>query len=122
MKRRALGILFFAFACAAVFVGCSRVERNETLTLVAGVDPEHPYLKKQIQFLAEALETIGYELKVEQHQSARCFELSNSGQVDGEIWRIEGIDTEFENLIRVPVAIWSHPELAFVKEEIALHD
>ncbi|MFC1796543.1 substrate-binding periplasmic protein [Pseudomonadota bacterium] len=49
-------------------------------------------------------------------------ELSNSGQVDGEIWRIEGLDAQYENLIRVPAAIWSHPELAFVNTDIKLDD
>ena len=120
MKCNLIGIALVACAIASVVSSCSRTDKAETLTLVTGVDPEHPYLKKQIQFLAATLEALNFELAVEQHQSAKCFELSNSGQVDGEIWRIYGIDAEFENLIRVPTAIWSHPELAFVKEDIEL--
>ena len=92
----------------------------DRLVLVTGVDPQHPYLSKQIEFLRMVLERVDYDLEIQQHQSARCFELSNSGQVDGEIWRIRGVDAQYPNLIRVPVALWSHPELAFVKDDIAL--
>lgn len=91
------------------------------IVLVSGVDPEHPYLRKQIQFLDEVLQSLDYQLEVQQHQSAKCFVLSNSGQVDGEIWRICGVDAEYKNLIRVPVSLWSHPELAFVKKDIELN-
>lgn len=91
---------------------------HQKLVLVSGVDPQHPYLRKQITFLAEVLKTMSYALEVQQYQSARCFELSNSGQVDGELWRILGVDADYPNLIRVPVALWSHPELAFVKDNL----
>ena len=47
-------------------------------------------MQKQIQFLEEVLETLNYDLEVRQYQSAHCLELSNSGQMDGELWRIEG--------------------------------
>lgn len=99
---------------------CFPTDNRQKLVLVVGVDPEHPYLSKQVQFLEEVLETLDCELEVQQFQSAHCLELSNSGQVDGEIWRIKGLETEYPNLIRVPVALWSHPELAFVKRDIEL--
>lgn len=92
------------------------------LVLVSGVDPQHPYLRKQIQFLEEVLKHLNYDLEVPQYQSAKCFELSNSGQVDGEIWRIRGVEAEYKNLVRVPVALWSHPELAFVKRDLKIKD
>lgn len=100
--------------------GCAPATTPEKLVLVVGVDPQHPYLRKHISFLREALASIDLELEVQRHQSARCFELSNSGQVDGELWRIHGIDAEYTNLVRVPVALWSHPELAFVKSDLEL--
>ncbi len=65
-------------------------------------------------------DSVGYELVVEKHQSQKCFELSNAGLVDGEMWRIEGVDRQYQNLVRVPTAIWAHPELAFVKGDIEL--
>lgn len=108
------------FACAFLF-GCSNTAKDR-LVLVTGADPEHPYLQKQIEYFYETLKPLGYELVVEMHQSQICFELSNSGEVDGEMWRIEGVEKTYPNLIRVPTAIWSHPELAFVKEDIELSD
>ena len=103
-----------------LMAACSSTDTSKRLVLAVGVDPEQPYLSKQVKFLKEVLETLDYELEVQQFQSALCLELSNSGQVDGEIWRIKGLDTEYQNLTRVPVAIWSHPELAFVKKDIEL--
>lgn len=100
--------------------GCSNPTSSETLVFVTGADPEHPYLQKQVEFLRVVLETLDYDLEVQRHQSAYCFELSNSGQVDGEMWRILGIEEEFTNLIRVPIGVWAHPELAFVKDDITL--
>ncbi|MDA7916826.1 transporter substrate-binding domain-containing protein [bacterium] len=100
--------------------GCAPATTPEKLVLVVGVDPQHPYLRKHISFLREVLASIDLELEVQRHQSARCFELSNSGQVDGELWRIHGIEAEYTNLVRVPVALWSHPELAFVQNDLEL--
>jgi len=100
--------------------GCSSSTTAEKLVLVTGADPEHPYLQKQVQYLTEVLKTLDYDLEVQKHQSALCFELSNSGQVDGEMWRIVGVERDYENLIRVPTAIWAHPELAFVMGDIQL--
>ncbi len=105
-----------------LLTACSPPDTSQKLVLVVGVNPEHPYLSKQVRFLEEVLETLDYELEVQQFQSAHCLELSNSGQVDGEIWRIKGVDTEYQNLVRVPVALWSHPELAFVKRDIELDE
>jgi hypothetical protein len=101
-------------------IGCSSQTTFEKLVLVTGADPEHPYLQKQVQFLTEVLKTLDYDLEDQRHQSAYCFELSNSGQVDGEMWRIIDIDIEYKNLIRVPLGVWAHPELAFVKKDIQL--
>lgn len=101
-------------------LGCSSSRTTEKLVLVTGADPEHPYLQKQISYLTEVLDSLSYELEVQRYQSAYCFELSNSGQVDGEMWRILGVDAEYQNLIRVPIGVWAHPELAFVKGDIVL--
>ncbi len=100
---------------------CSSPETKQ-LVLVTGADPEHAYLKKQVAFLSAVFESVGYELLVEKHQSQKCFELSNGGLVDGEMWRIKGVDRQYQNLVRVPTAIWAHPELAFVNGDIELED
>lgn len=120
IKSSQVTVLGILLALGMVLLGCAPSASREKLVLVSGVDPQHPYLSKQIEFLGEVLKTVDLDLEVQQHQSARCFELSNSGQVDGEIWRIRGVDAEFTDLVRVPVALWSHPELAFVKDDIAL--
>jgi polar amino acid transport system substrate-binding protein len=109
-----------AFALLLIVIGGCSSSQSEKLVLVTGADPGHPYLQKQVSYLTEVLDSLGYELEVQRHQSAYCFELSNSGQVDGEMWRILGVDAEYQNLIRVPTGVWAHPELAFVKGNIEL--
>ena len=106
--------LFLGSSCAS--------PESKQLVFVTGADPEHAYLKKQVAFLSAVFESVGYELRVEKHQSQKCFELSNGGLVDGEMWRIKGVDRQYQNLVRVPTAIWAHPELAFVKGDIELED
>ncbi len=112
--------MLYLMLVLGILPGCSSSSSPVKIILVSGVDPHHPYLAKQIKFLEEVFKTLNYKLEVQQYQSAHCFELSNSGEVDGEIWRIEGVDAEFKNLIRVPVPLWSHPELAFVKGDFEL--
>jgi polar amino acid transport system substrate-binding protein len=120
MKHTKTIFFFLLLPLFLLITGCSSSSTSDKLMLVTGADPEHSYLKKQVQFLTKVLKTLDYDLEVQRHQSAYCFELSNSGQVDGELWRILGVDEEYTNLIRVPTGIWAHPELAFVKGDIEL--
>ncbi len=120
MLFRPINMKFFSLLFALlVCVGCSSPEPKQ-LVMVTGADPDHAYLQKQVAFLSAVFESVGYGLVVEKHQSQKCFELSNAGLVDGEMWRIEGVDRQYQNLVRVPPAIWAHPELAFVKGDIDL--
>jgi hypothetical protein len=67
------------------------------------------------QVLHEAYYNIGFHIRVEPVPIARSLILSNKGYFDGELSRVEGIDKEFRNLLRVPVAINFIEAYAFIK-------
>jgi polar amino acid transport system substrate-binding protein len=55
--------------------------------------------------LREAYNNIGLQIQVERFPISRALIMANKGDLDGEVSRVEGIDKEFENLIRIPIAI-----------------
>jgi len=58
-----------------------------------------------IQVLKEAYKEIGYEVKYLPLPGARALHTSNSGEVDGELFRIANVEKKYENLIPVPTPI-----------------
>lgn len=57
------------------------------------------------QVLIEAYDNIGHTFTLKRFPSARSLFMANIGELDGELSRIEGLDKEFNNLVRIPVAI-----------------
>ena len=53
----------------------------------------------------EAYKQIGYEIDMKWLPGATALERSNSGEVDAELQRIDGISRKFPNLIQVPIPI-----------------
>lgn len=57
------------------------------------------------QVLTEAYNNIGLKFSVKHFPNARSLLIANSGEIDGEVSRVEGLDKEFKYLIRIPVEI-----------------
>jgi len=55
--------------------------------------------------LREAYQTLGITIVVEHYPGKRALALSNNGKVDGELFRIAGIENSYPNLIKVPTPI-----------------
>lgn len=55
--------------------------------------------------LAEAYRRIGIEIVVEKAPAERSLRLASNGLSDGELFRIDGIEKKYKNLIKIPVAI-----------------
>ncbi len=68
------------------------------------------------KILLEAYQQLGIKIKIEKFPSKRALFMSNSGQVDGEVCRIEGIDEDYSHLIRVPVTLQSRNAVVFTKK------
>jgi polar amino acid transport system substrate-binding protein len=63
--------------------------------------------------LQEAYRRIGIEAKEEFLPHERSLRASNSGEVDGEVMRIAGLEKEYPNLIMVPESIYNFDTVAF---------
>ncbi|MDV7341829.1 transporter substrate-binding domain-containing protein [Terasakiella sp. A23] len=55
--------------------------------------------------LRKAYEKIGYQLHILSLPAKRSLHHANEGQSDGELFRIDGMEKTFTNLIKVPVAV-----------------
>lgn len=53
----------------------------------------------------EAYRRIGYDIEVKEFTGKEALEYSNSGKVDAELQRIDGINRRFTNLIQIPIPI-----------------
>jgi polar amino acid transport system substrate-binding protein len=69
------------------------------------------------QILLEAYQQLGIKVHIEQFPSKRSLLMSNTGQVDGEVCRVKGIEKEYSNLLRVPVTLQSFDAVVFTKKQ-----
>jgi len=51
--------------------------------------------------MREAYRRIGYRIRIDYYSASRALTVSSSGEVDGELGRIRGIDRVYENLVMV---------------------
>jgi ABC-type amino acid transport substrate-binding protein len=66
--------------------------------------------------LKEAYKRIGYDIEVTWVNGAEALENSNSGNVDAELQRIDGISRKFSNLVQVRIPINYLQGAVFVKD------
>jgi len=59
------------------------------------------------QVLTQAYQQLGITVSFLTLPGKRSLKYSNSGEVDGEMLRMEGIETDYPNLLRVPIALCS---------------
>ena len=55
--------------------------------------------------VAEAYRRIGIQITTKQYPAARAIKLSANGSMDGELFRIGGLEKAYPNLVQVPVPI-----------------
>lgn len=67
--------------------------------------------------LAEAYRRLGIIIQVRNYPAARALIESNSGKVDGELYRMAGISNRFHNLIMVPTPISSIEWMVFTRDQ-----
>lgn len=83
--------------------------------LVLSTAEESAIQEISVQVLQEAYAEIGYELHIIRTANARSLMLANEGRTDGEVSRVKAMETEFTNLVRVPVAVNKLDIRAFTK-------
>ena len=68
----------------------------------------------------EALKRIGYDLVINRQPAERALRSANTGLIDGEMSRIQGLNKMYANLIRVPEKIMDWDFFIFSKKAINL--
>ncbi len=72
------------------------------------------------QRLKTAYQALGYQLKVQYLPAGRSLMMSNKGDFDGELFRIQSISEQYPNLLRVPVVLTQLELFAFVRQPAAI--
>lgn len=102
---------------------------RQTLVIAALLAPVHVFARETLHFttfesplahtfkavLALAYQRIGYDIEVQHLPGLRAIQRSNSGAVDGELYRVAGINQKYPNLIKIPVPIYELNFHAFTK-------
>ena len=80
--------------------------------------PGHQGILEQV--LREALEPLRYDVRLLRLPAERSLQDANSGTIDGDVARIEGLDRLYPNLVRVPSAIVESRDFAaFTRSKVA---
>ena len=72
------------------------------------------------QRLKKAYQALGYQLKVQYLPAGRSLMMSNKGEFDGELFRIQSISQQYPNLLQVPVVLTQLELFAFVRQPSAI--
>jgi len=65
--------------------------------------------------LSEAYQRLGIKVHIDAFPAGRSLIMSNNGDVDGEVYRVKGIEKTYENLVMVPVAVNQVEVVVFTK-------
>lgn len=115
-EQRCLNTLQWHLAVFFVLLAfCRAASAYETLTFSTAADAPIQEISEQV--LREAYQNIGFMIHVERLPNPRSMLTSNSGQLDGELSRVAGIEVEFENLVAVPVPVNINEAYAFSKRK-----
>lgn len=92
--------------------------------LVFSAIENSPPVKNVTVILKQAYQKLGINISIKEYPGLRGLSYANSGETDGEAFRIFDIDKEYINLIRIPVSIRQDTMHLFVKKgkEFVLKD
>lgn len=57
------------------------------------------------QVIREAYKRVGQDIEILKMPPSRALAMANSGDLDGELYRVAGLERRFENLVQVPVPV-----------------
>lgn len=101
MKHAILILVLVVMGLAPTTVGAAQGQHFVIATLMDSV----PVMIISEKVLSEAYKRLGMTIAIKAFPGERALQTANAGLVDGELYRKEGIEQTYPNLIRVPVAI-----------------
>jgi polar amino acid transport system substrate-binding protein len=70
-----------------------------------------------VRVITEAYKRIGITIDIRRFPSERAIRISNNGDADGEMMRQKGVERDYPNLLRVPVAIFTGEMVVVTKDK-----
>ena len=116
----ALRVLLASIVLGAL-IGPSPAAETATLTIVYPQE-KNAFHDAAAAIIRQAYGRLGIGVVFETFPAERALQMSNRGLADGELVRIEGIDAEFPNLIRVPVSHVTAEQMAFGRDPAVVVD
>ena len=96
-------------------LGVHSAEHEEGLVLAAVEGSQD--VNAGVAVVKEAYRRLGIPVEIKWLQGKTALELSNSGRLDGEVQRIDGLDRRFEHLVQIPVPVNFLEGVAFSKKQ-----
>ncbi|EPJ51079.1 MAG: hypothetical protein OFPI_18380 [Osedax symbiont Rs2] len=86
-----------------------------TKSIILSTFKKYPLSLTVSEIMKSAYKKIGLAVEIHYLPGKRALIYSNSGHSDGELFRIEGIENNYHNLIRIPVALIELETIAFAR-------
>ncbi|MBL7004300.1 MAG: hypothetical protein ISR69_09770 [Gammaproteobacteria bacterium] len=113
LKEQCSHIVLMIIALCVVQPGLVRADDYRVST----TEIPYPVKYNAIKFMTKVYNELGHTLTILEYPQGRALIESNAGLVDAELFRVEGIDKQYKNLIQVPGAISFSRILAYVKKD-----
>jgi len=94
----------------------SSIASDEHRIVLAAVEGSQD-VNAGVAVVREAYRRLSIPLEIKWLQGKTALELSSSGQLDGEVQRIDGLDRRFEDLVQIPVPVNYLEGVAFAKKQ-----
>jgi polar amino acid transport system substrate-binding protein len=85
--------------------------------VISTLNAHDPATEIAEKIMTEAYKRIGLTMDIRYFPGERALETANSGDVDGELYRKNGIEQTFPNLIRIPFVISKNDFVVFTKSK-----
>lgn len=86
--------------------------------VISTFEKPSPIISTAESIMQEAYRRLGHQLKIVKLPGERALFTANKGDIDGELVRVDGVDKNYENLVKVPGNLFTIEFVVFTKEKI----
>lgn len=112
---REIGMRILTISALMAFVITGKVAASPLELTIVYSNEKNAFHDAAAEIVRQAYKELNIKIKYKTFPAERALSLSNKGIADGELVRIEGIETRYPNLIRLPVSHVTAEQMAFAK-------
>lgn len=86
--------------------------------VISAFEGDEPLTGTAAKVMTEAYRRMGWVMELKQFPGERALQVANDGVVDGDLYRMKGIDQAYPHLVVVPVSIVTADVMVFAKDKI----